>query len=444
MVDSTHNYILDTNVLIGNPNALHTFDGNNIYLPITVIGELDKLKKGTGEVAFSAREALRNISKLTDAVEPLEIKNGIKLEDGSTFYLCDEKKRSNYGDDDILDIAEEIQQKNPDQKTVLVSKDTAVRIRAIGRGIFSEDYFHDKAQVDFDEMFSIQDQFIFPDEILASMFSESKNGCPHTIEIPDSLEGKVQQNQYFEILSTDRSYRHHVKVKEAQLVPLINNKRIQIEGIKARNSRQLYLLDACLDQNVPIVNGLGRAGTGKTLMAIIAGLNQINYPNEKYERIMVFRPLVDAGSNEIGFLPGGVSEKIGPYFGAIKNLVDFVLRGPGTQTLLDEEKLIFNPPNYLRGDTVNNTYILVDEAQNFTNAELRLIGTRMGQNCKMVTVGDPFQSDLRYNNDERDNALTKATAYFKNLKDPTERALFAYAVLNEVERSKSAAVWGKF
>ncbi|NQV91016.1 PhoH family protein [Candidatus Woesearchaeota archaeon] len=444
MVGEIHNYILDTNVLIGNPDAIHTFDGNNIYLPITVIRELDKLKKGTGEVAFSAREALRNIGKLTDNVQPDEIQEGIKLGDGSTFYLCDEKKRSEYGDDDILDLAEKIKNEHKNQKTVLVSKDTAVRIRAKSRGIFSEDYFHDKAQVDFDEMFSIQDQFTLPDESLANMFSGSKDGKPNIIEIPESLEGRVQQNQYFEILSNDASYRLHVKVKGTQLVSLSNNRRTQIEGIKARNSRQLYLLDACLDQEVPIVNGLGRAGTGKTLMAIIAGLNQINHLNEKYERIMVFRPLVDAGSSEIGFLPGRVEDKIGPYFGAIKNLVDFVLKGPGTQTLLAEEKLIFNPPNYLRGDTVNNTYIIVDEAQNFTNAELRLIGTRMGQNCKMVTVGDPFQSDLRFNNDERDNALTKATAYFKNLKKPTERALFAYVVLNEVERSKSAAVWGKF
>ncbi|MBT3835867.1 hypothetical protein HOD05_02415 [Candidatus Woesearchaeota archaeon] len=440
--ENTYNYVLDTNVLIRNPDAIYTFDTNRVHLPLTVVRELDKLKKEPGEVGFAAREASRNIESLLGDSSPEQIKSGIKLENGGSFYLLGEEK-TGYGDDDILKAAFEIKASG-DRKTVLVSKDTNVRIRARAKGLSAEDYMHDKAQIDFDKLFSVEDSLVVPDQLFAEMYEGGgSHGNPKPIVLPDHLRDQVHANQYLQMLSEDEGAREHVKIKRDKIMPLHLKMRNAIENIKPRNIRQLYLLDACLDPDFTIVNGLGRAGTGKTLMAVVAAITQVA-KKEKYDRIMVFRPLVDAGSSDIGYLPGNVDDKIGPYFGAIKNLFDFVLQGPGTQTLLADNTLIFNPPNYLRGDTLNNTYMIVDEAQNFTHAELKLIGTRMGEGTKMVTIGDPFQSDLRFNNDERDNSLTKSTAYHRNNPDLEERALFSYVVLKEVERSLSAKAWGGF
>ena len=440
-MEKLHNYVLDTNVLIRNPGAIETFDTNNVYIPVTVIKELDGLKKGSGEVGFAAREASRNIETLMMETSPEEIENGILLKSGGKFFFLD-GDRPGYGDEGILEVAKKVKQHHPERRTILVSKDTNVRIRARISGLNAEDYLHDKAQVDFDEMFSVEGTLSVPENIIAEMYNDVKDGNPKSIEIPKYLEGKVHPNQYLQLVSGSHSKRLNVKIKCGRIIPLELNIRSSIENIKARNIRQLHLLDACLDQDFIVVNGLGRAGTGKTLMAIVAGINHVN--EGRYDRVTVFRPLVDAGSNEIGYLPGNVSDKIGPYFGAIKNLVDFVLQGPGTITLMEENSLDFVPPNFIRGDTLNNTYMLVDEAQNFTPAELKLIGTRMGQGSKMVTVGDPFQSDLRYNNDERDNALTKATGYIRGIKELEERNVCAYVVLKEVERSLGAKIWGKF
>ena len=159
---------------------------------------------------------------------------------------------------------------------------------------------------------------------------------------------------------------------------------------------------------------------------------------------MVFRPLIELGNKTMGYLPGEVAEKISPHYGAVKHLVEFI-KGQAAADTMDEEGIVkFVPPNFIRGDTLHNTFMIVDDAQNFEYGELKTIATRMGPGCKIVVTGDPFQCDLPYNNDERDNAISLYTYNMSRIPEGIEREKFCFVLLHEVERSLEAKIHAKY
>lgn len=463
----TKNYILDTNVLISNPDALSLFEENHLYIPFKVLDELDKFKSGREERNVSARAAIRSIERIvSDALGEITekekraqtVQQGIPLKSGGRLFFLDEEKgeehpqnlahlfayfdplkrvirdRLGYADHDIIGLVEQLERRRKGEFTCLVTKDINLRIKCSARGLRAEDFEHDKANFDLPSLFSYDGSFSLEEEELALLHTARE------IDLPERLREQVQVNQYLTLVPETGGNNSYAQYKKGK-IRLLNPKIPVVEDIKPRNFEQRALLEACLDEDIKMISALGQAGTGKTLIALVAGLHQVISDDAKYDRLVVFRPLVEVSST-MGFLPGSKEEKMDPHYGPIKKLVEFIL-GQAAGDILQEGRIEYTPVNFIRGDTLNNTYILVDEAQNFAYRELKTIATRPGTNCKFVVTGDPFQCDLPLHNDERDNAISRYTSIMNNLTDPVERALFTYVILHEVERGQIAGVHAK-
>ncbi len=318
--------------------------------------------------------------------------------------------------------------KKEGKEAILVSKDFNLRLRARMEGVDAEDYRHDKTQLDLRTFFRQQLEYDVEPEIINSIMKEG--GVP----LPDALKDKIEPNQYLVLKHGSQSTlaRYH----KGQLLKLQH--RGSVENIKPRNKSQHFLLDACLDPSIRFVAALGMAGTGKTLLSLVAGLHQvINEGDQRYNKVVVFRPTLEPGK-ELGFLPGELDEKISPYFQPINTALRLIFGRKWADYPQRKEWVECRPINYIRGDTLPETYILVDEAQNFTLKELKLIGTRMGEGSKIVVAGDPFQIDHPYL-DERSAGLVVMTDKLRK-KVPE----FAYVILDKVERSPEAEIFAKY
>lgn len=453
-MEGTKRYILDTNVLLHDPGALLNFKENEIYLPLEVIVELDKFKRGSDEKNVHARQAIREIERLTvDGIT----EEGVELpSEGRLFFLQTVQKETDYqndfqsnvirmiedgkriiesklgyADDRILDKAKDLAEKEPQATTCIVSKDINLRIRARAMGLLAADYLHDKAAIDLHAFFKQDPEFFVAKELIDEIFSQKKSDVT---KLPQEYQESLQHNQYL-ILKYD-STSALVKHRNGTLIRL--PERRAIEGIKPRNYSQRFLFDACLDPQTTIVSALGKAGTGKTLLALAAGIHQvIERADKRYEKIIVFRPILETG-RELGYLPGEVEDKIGPYFAPIETALE-VIGDDAMRSYSNRGEFIeYKPINYVRGDTFHDSFIIVDEAQNYTRKELKLIGSRMGVNSKIVMIGDPFQIDNPYL-DEKSNALTVITDRFRH-----EINEFAYVILDKVERSREAEIFADY
>ena len=239
-----------------------------------------------------------------------------------------------------------------------------------------------------------------------------------------------------------------VKYKQGKFVKLRRDEKV--ENITPRNMEQRFLLDACLDEDLRIVSGLGKAGTGKTIIALAAGVHLVTdsrseYINSKglrrtkgndYHKLVVFRPIQESGKG-LGFLPGSLEEKINPYFKPVNTALQLIMGDAGAD--YSEHKFIdCSPLNFIWGDTLHNSFIIVDEAQNYTPAELKLIGTRVADSSKLVILGDPYQTDNPYL-DERSNGLSLVADKLRK-KVPE----FGMVILNKVERGRVAEIFAEY
>lgn len=440
-----HHYVLDTSVLLHDPDALFAFQDNHLYIPEGVLEELDKFKMDPHERGFSARQTIRNLEVLTQEGIPRE---GIALRTGGKLFFhlpiegVEYKKQESevrqmsgsYADNMGImwgkmlrkKFAETTEAIHP-QDVAVVSKDLNLRLRARRAGVLAEDYQHDKAQLDLHDFFQRDSVYTVSENLLQALYRD------HSLPLPDSL--KLEENQYV-ALRGDEGGSALALQRNGQLELL--RKLKPVEDIRPRNKEQEFFLHACLDPNLSIVSGLGMAGTGKTLLALAAGIHQvIGDESRRYQKILVIRPLLEAGK-EIGFLPGEVGEKIEPYFSAVDTALRLVLGDAGAEYPGKDEWIKYRPINYVRGETFDDTYIIVDEAQNFTPREIKLIGTRIGNRSKLVMLGDPFQRDNPYL-DERDNGLTHVTDLLRRKKLPN----FTYIILHKVERSEEARIFAE-
>ena len=412
-------FVLDTNVLLHDAQAIFRFEDNNIVLPIAIIEELDRFKKQSDSIGRNAREVSRTIDKLRKLGN---ITKGITLDSGGTLSVefCDRDTLKNLpqelgvhlADNVILAVALEYQQ-NCQCPVVVVSKDTNLRIKADVVGLKAEDYRTDK--VDVQQLYSdVSEMLVNADEI--NLFFEQ--GFL-------SVEQPLLANQavtLVDAVNPSHTALAMVDGKNNRLVPLVKIPPIGISRIKPRNREQQFAFNLLLEDAIPFVTLMGKAGTGKTLLAIAAGLQKV--ADEKvYTRLLISRPIIPMGK-DIGYLPGDVEEKLTPWMQPIYDNFDLIfgtenpLGKPahwrrGHEELLEQGLLQIEPLTYIRGRTIPRQYLIVDEAQNLTPHEVKTILTRAGEGTKIVLTGDPEQIDNPYV-DAASNGLTYAAERLKN------------------------------
>lgn len=428
------NYILDTTVLLHDAGALFTFGMNNVIVPITVIEDVDRFKKEVTEIGRSARQTSRILDGLR---ERASVAHGVPLDNGGKLFvkmssgaayrrLPDELNDRGRGNNLILAIALEVKEHNPDIPTVFVSKDINLRIKADALGLAVEDYESDAVVIE--ELFSGKATLIMDEEAI-SHFKGSG-----VLRIDEEL----LPNQYVFLQGEDNrgaAALGRYDAEKRSIVKLIAEERQGSWRIQPRNPEQVFAMDALLDDSIQLVTLVGMAGTGKTLLAVAASLFKTVDENV-YSRILVSRPTLPMGK-DIGFLPGTVEEKLTPWMYPIADNVELIMRQGirtgrairGFKELVEMGIMVIEPLTYIRGRSIHNQYLIIDEAQNLTPHELKTIITRVGEGTKIVITGDPYQIDNPYI-DSSSNGLTYAVERLK------KQVLTAHITFSKGERSR--------
>lgn len=413
------NFILDTNVLLHDPRSIYSFEDNNVIIPIYVIEELDQFKKDLSELGRNARMVARYIDAFRAEGSLAE---GVPLPNGGTIRVCftthdlpTSMADGQLMDNRILSTAIDLQQKEPGTQAVFITKDTNLRIRADALGLVAADY--DTERVEITELYSGFAEVLVPAEMVDAMYRPGAE-----VDIPAGAE--LFPNQF--VLLKDQANPSHTAMArlsgaKGKLVPLLRNLKEGVWGVRPRNMEQSFVLDLLLNDEVKLVTIVGKAGTGKTLMAIAAGLQKTT-EEAVYQKLLVSRPIFPLG-RDIGYLPGDVEQKLNPWMQPIFDNVEFLMNlsradkkaGRGHHELVDLGILEIEPLTYIRGRSIPNQYIIVDEAQNLTPHEVKTIITRVGDNTKIVLTGDPFQIDNPYV-DSTNNGLVHVVNRFKNEK----------------------------
>jgi PhoH-like ATPase len=427
------NYVLDTTVLLYEPQAMFKFGVNNVIIPITVIEDIDHFKKDQNETGRNARQTSRYLDELR---RKDSVVKGIGLDNGGTLFVrtgsgamaqrMPDALREGTRDNRILAIALDVLHQSKDIPTIFVSKDLNLRIKADALGLDVEDYESDK--VDIEELYSGCRDLVV-ERGAVQTFREKG-----TVE---AVEG-LFPNQYVTIITKDDPSQTAVARYDAErkaLVRLLSENFKEAWRVTPRNREQVFAMDALLNDNIQLVTLVGKAGTGKTLLAVAASLYKTVDEN-MYTRVLVSRPTLPMGK-DIGFLPGTVEEKLMPWMYPIADNVELIMRkdsragrqARGFRELVDMGILIIEPLTYIRGRSIHNQYLIIDEAQNLTPHEIKTIITRVGDGTKIVVTGDPYQIDNPYI-DSSSNGLTYVVERFK------EQPIAAHLTFTKGERSR--------
>jgi PhoH-like ATPase len=428
------NYVLDTNVLLHDPLSIFRFEDNNVIIPIYAIEEVDQFKREGSERGRNARHIARLLDDLRDKGGSLS--SGVTLESGGTLRVAVPVKMLELPsaidrttmDQAILQCALEVREQDAGRPTVFVTMDTNLRIRADALGIIAQTY--ENMRVEPEQLPSgIMDLDVETDEIDAFFRDGSFVAKPN--EWPPNVC----------IMLRDKSNSSHTALGRFDAtkgrVVALKTPREGIMGVRPRNKEQSFALDLLLDESIRFVTLIGKAGTGKTLLALAAGLKR-TVEDGVYTRMLVSRPVMPLG-RDIGFLPGDVDEKLNPWMQPIFDNLEFLFSSgnrKGTRAyaeLLDGGQIQVEPLTYIRGRSLPQQFIIVDEAQNLTPHEVKTIITRSGDGTKLVLTGDPGQIDNPYV-DSASNGLTIASERFRGQK------LAAHIVLAKGERSDLAEV----
>ncbi|HBE19947.1 MAG TPA: phosphate starvation-inducible protein PhoH [Cyanobacteria bacterium UBA11149] len=438
-------FVLDTNVLLHDPSAMLRFQDNDVILPITVIEELDRFKKQpemTGRNARQVSRTLDNLRERSHLIDGITINGGgclrVALCDRETLRELPPELEGDKGDNAILAVALELKQRC-DCPVVVVSKDTNLRIKADALGLAAEDYETDK--VDVEELYTGTTEVWVDNETIEHFFKDGSI----------SLDKPIFPNQAVTLIDSTNPSHTALAIAfgrgetatdnpHTQLIPAIKVPHGGISHIQPRNREQKFALDLLLRDSIQLVTLVGKAGTGKTLLAIAAGLHQV--ANERiYNRLLISRPVIPMGK-DIGYLPGDVSEKLTPWMQPLYDNFDLIFgtqepQGKpahwrrGHEELIERGLLQIEPLTYIRGRTIPKQFMIVDEAQNLTPHEVKTILTRAGEGTKIVLTGDLDQIDNPYV-DAASNGLTYVVERFK------EEPLAGHITLSKGERSHLA------
>jgi PhoH-like ATPase len=432
------NFVFDTNVLLHDPRAIFKFEDNNVIIPIYVIEEIDNFKKEMTELGRNAREASRIIDRYRmqgKLGEGVEFENGSILKVPSTSRSLDrEFLHSDKKDNLILAVALDIQDSEPEIPCILLTKDVNLRIRANALGIKSENY--EEQDVSISELYPGACEMDVPVELIDQLHDDGELEIdltqydPKVTESAENDPGVVMPRYYTNeyvllknVAGGKQNSLGRITLNEdkdptqARIKPLAQL-RDSVWGLRPRNKEQYFALDALLDDKIELVTLIGKAGTGKTLLAIAAGLRKVT-DDQTYGKMVVSRPIFPMG-RDIGYLPGTVEEKLNPWMRPIFDNVEHLMgvstadkrAGRGAQELIDMGIIEIEPLTYIRGRSMPNLFLIVDEAQNLTPHEVKTILTRVGEGTKIVFTGDPYQIDNPYV-DSESNGLTYIVTKFK-------------------------------
>ncbi len=433
-------FILDTNVILHDADSIHMFQENDVVIPLTVIEELDHFKRGSQVINLNAREFARTLDSLTgSAIFNGGVsmgKNRGKLRIAISRGLSQEIReifKDDTPDHRVLGVALEWKAKlNGKSKVILVSKDVNLRMKAKALGIPAEDYTTDRVK-SIEELYSgkaiIEN---FDDNILINFFKP-----PFEVPAIDFLKkytDEIYPNKYFVLRNQYRSVLAQLDMNKEILRKVDKN---SVFGISPRNAEQSFAVDALINPNIQLVSLTGKAGTGKTLLALASALSV----RKMYRQIFIARPIVPLSNKDIGFLPGDVESKLAPYMQPLwDNLKVIQDQFPETDknhqlinSLVKEQKLVIEPLSYIRGRSLQRIFFIVDEAQNLTPHEIKTIITRAGEGSKIVFTGDVYQIDHPYL-DGQSNGLSYLIDRFKG------QRLYAHINLEKGERSELAEI----
>ena len=458
MTRSKRIYVMDTNVLMHDPTALFKFEEHDVFLPMQVIEELDNAKKGTSEVSRNARQVSRFLNELIEGAGAEHIQAGITLTHPQGLQL----NRNQIGklyfqtrpvdpgrtfgtvapDNKILASVLELRDENPDIPVILVSKDINLRIKASISGLTAEDYENDRALDDFSLLYTgateLSEDFWHAHN--ADLRSWSDKGRT-SYEVTMTKDEDWYPNQYLYLPGEDEVELRVVRISPERratltLVDDFRSGQHAVWGIAARNREQNFALNALMDPEIDFVSLLGTAGTGKTLLALAAGLAQ-TMDQQRYREIIMTRATVSVGE-DIGFLPGTEEEKMTPWMGALTDNLEVLTHnqeggawGRAATNDLLASRIKIRSMNFMRGRTFLSRYLILDEAQNLTPKQMKTLITRAGPGTKIVCLGNVEQIDTPYLT-ETTSGLTYAVDRFKNW------AHSAHVTLRRGERSRLA------
>jgi PhoH-like ATPase len=426
------NYILDTNVLLHDPNSLLAFKSNNVLIPIEVLEEIDRFKRESSELGQNARSVSRSLDALRAKGH---LNKGVKLENGGTLRIVFHEKNgetklpfeNNSVDNRIITQAMSIKKLDTKHAAILVTKDINLRIKADSLGLQAEDYETDRVLLT--ELYSgMIDLTVTADKL--SRFRLDG-------ELDLNGYGKYFPNEYCTLTEESNPKRTaltKVDPTGTKLIPIIDSKE-GVWGIKPRNREQHFAFDALLDDRVKLVTLMGKAGTGKTLLAMAAGLKRTVMDRE-FRRLVVARPTVSMG-RELGFLPGSLEEKLAPWMqpihDALELLSDLNMGSDHRRStdLMRSGTIMVEALSYIRGRSIAHQYMVIDEAQNLTPLEVKTIITRVGTGTKIIFTGDPYQIDNPYV-DSSSNGFNYIISKFR------DQAISAHIELQKGERSELA------
>ncbi len=434
-------YVLDTSTYLSSFNAVYAFGKNDIVVPFKVLEELDKHKTRSDGVGQQARQTIRFLDELR---ERGDLTTGVRLKKGFgnlsvvSLGLDFDHHKMNLADmrvpdNQIIACALQTQKLNPTKKVILVSRDIHMRVAGASVGLLAEAYDAESIIKDSTQLFTGFENLVVDDEFIDLFFKgevilnaeQSSSLAPNTFVmlISSSNKGKTALARYI--------------ASDEPLSPVYDNKKDKTFGVTPRNREQTFAMDLLMDDDVPIVTLVGRAGSGKTLLAIAAGLHQVldALPSDKnaFKKLIVSRPVQPMGK-DIGFLPGTLYEKMLPWLAPIQDNLENLLGGKENfAEFLERGTIEIEALTYIRGRSIENAIMIIDEAQNLSAHEIKTIITRVGENTKIIFTGDVEQIDRSDVNDTS-NGLTYAVEKLKNTK------LAGHITLQKGERSAVASL----
>jgi PhoH-like ATPase len=430
-------YVLDTNVLLHDPSAIRKFEDNDLILPIYVIEEIDQFKRESTERGRNARAVVRLLDAVREAGGTLS--KGVPVGDGGTLHVYVPERRPELavalnpssGDHAILATALLLRDANPNQPTIFVTMDVNLRIQADALGLVTETY--ENQAVDFERLETGIVELAVSAAELDKFFQDGALAPPPGERLYANVSVMLRDDAARPRTGLGR---YHADKSE---IRALKTPREPVVGIKARNREQAFALDLLLDDSIRLVTLIGKAGTGKTLLALAAGVKR-TIEEGAFSRLLVSRPVMPLG-RDIGFLPGDLDQKLNPWMQPIYDNLEFLLvaggkkRGGmrGFEDPFQSGQLQVEPLTYIRGRSLPGQYVIVDEAQNLTPHEVKTVITRCGEGTKIVLTGDPFQIDNPYV-DAATNGLSFCSDRLRG------ESMVGHIVLSKGERSELANV----
>jgi PhoH-like ATPase len=439
-------FVLDTNVLLHNPNALFMFADNEVIIPFDVIEELDKFKAGTDDLGRNARTVIRHLDQLR---QKGNLSDGVAVEQtgGRVRVILEEDQKicagltANTPDNRIICTAKALA--DDGKRVVFISKDINARIKSDALGLTTEDF--EAQKVDFDKLYTGYREMNVAGAVIDDLFRKKQ------YEWTDTADEKLLANEF--VLLKDEADPSHTAIAryrstDKMLVP-IRPRRGPVFGIMPRNLQQTMALDLLLDDSVKLVSLIGQAGTGKTLLAIAAGLTKV-LNEQTYQKLLCARPIMPLG-RDIGYLPGGKDEKLTAWMQPIFDNMAYLLSNrlssdkehathatPSSvekriAQLIEAGQVVLEPLTYIRGRSIPEQFMIVDEAQNLTPHEVKTIASRVGEGTKLVLTGDATQIDNPY----LDSSSNGLSYLVERLKD---QAIVGHVTLGKSERSELASL----